>query len=174
MAAGAPLVLGCTALKGRFEGTRELGHSTSECAPLEHQPLLSGSGCTGLSLVSCSQDFHISLYFNLKTCGLIFQSTKKSLFSPISGFGQELSPLPSNYTGSFWFSTALKDRSAAITWRAALFLLHQCNAVAWRLCLCSSGLGALSHKATVIMGQICQKKHSTVSAFDGSVTSCGI
>lgn len=87
--------------------TQEPGHSTAERdgssrSHLERLPPLGGSDCLGLSLVSYSQDFHMGLHLNLKTCGLIFQSTKKAHVSPsLSGTGQELGALHDNHTARF-------------------------------------------------------------------------
>lgn len=147
MAAGASLGLRCAAaalLKDRFQVTQELGRSTAERAGssrsrLEHLPPLGGSDCLGLSLASYSQDFHMGLHLNLKTCGLIFQSTKKSTFLlPSVALARSSVLCMTTTQPDSDFEQPCEDRSVAVTRRPPLLMFQRHSAPTWRLCLCSS------------------------------------
>ena len=111
--------------------------------------------CSVAATIQDSQDFHIGLYFTLKTCGLIFQSPRFS-------FHQWHWPGAQCFARQRHGQFLIFDGTA----RAEALLLH-----GKLLCSCFNNamlsLGGFafalpdlelwSHKAMVVMGQICQK-----------------
>lgn len=82
---------------------------------------------SGLSLLPYSQDFPIGLCFRVKTCGLIFQSSKKSSFL----LPPEVLPGAQHFAQSVSdFQQHCKDRSVAVTRRTALLQFQPGNALA--------------------------------------------
>lgn len=153
---------GCTGIPGAamlsllsWRRTQVSGDWGDTALPRVHLPLLRDSHYLGLSLVSYSQDFHIGLYFNLKTCGTIFQS-------PCFSFPQRHCP------GAQCFAQRLHRQFLIFngTARTEVLLLHGellCSRFNKATLLLGSFAFALpdlelqSHKAMAIMGQMRQK-----------------